>query len=185
MSSRLSLIGFSVISFIIGLIASCGFSGDDDDDIDATDDDTINDTTDDDSSIDDSTDDDTVEEHPCEGQWDVVIEGDYADDFDWVTTWTSKYTIGSDGITDGIVIPDAEGWETYEAIGVRTAPGAGWSEGFFPTPEDIASYCDATTVQIRVEYTVEDGLFQGQATYHCPDALGPYALSGTVTCGTP
>ena len=140
----------------------------------------------DDAAADDA-DDDAGDDtgHPCEGAYDVIVRGDYADDFAWVTTWTSKYVIDEDQTTVGIVIPDAAGWETYAANGVRTAPGVGYSDGSFPRPEDLAAACGATTVSIHVEYAITGGLFEGNATYYCPDLLGPYAIFGSVTCGTP
>ena len=59
------------------------------------------------------------------------------------------------------------------------------SDGSFPAPRDLQAYCNAETVQIHVDYVVEDGVFQGQATYHCDNALGPYAIFGQVVCGAP
>ena len=144
---------------------------------------------DDDSSDDDTgTGDDAGDDtggHPCEGQYDVIVRGDYEGDFPWVATWTSKYVIQEDQTTVGIVIPDAAGWPTYDAIGVRTAPGAGYSDGNFPTPQDLGPYCDGATAAVHVEYAVDGGLFQGTATYYCPGLLGPYSIFGSVTCGTP
>lgn len=144
---------------------------------------------DDDGSADDVIDDDSADDagadHPCEEQYDVIVEGDYADEFDWVTAWTTKYVINEDGTTRGVVIPDAEGWPPYGAVGVRTAPGVGWSDGSFYTPQDLWPFCDGEIVRIHVEYVIENGVFQGQATWHCDNELGPYAIFGQVVCGIP
>ena len=117
----------------------------------------------------------------------MVVRGDYAARhlIAWSTSWTSKWVIHHDGKTEGLVIPDARGWPTYRMVGVRTAPGVGSSDGTFATPEDLRSRCGGETVAIHVDYTIEDGAFSGRATYRCPEVLGPYELTGSVTCGTP
>lgn len=132
-----------------------------------------------------SDDDDNDAEHPCEGVYDVIIEGDYTDDFDWVTTWTTKYVINENDTTEGIVIPDAAGWETYEVIGERTSQGTGYSDGTFPTPPDLETFCTGDTVSIHVQYTISGDSFTGEATYECPDSIGTFEIFGTVTCGNP
>lgn len=174
----MSLIRILFLPAILGVVllalssfigCSCG------DDVDSA--------SDDDSSGED--DDDTGDEHPCEGIYDVIIQGDYDDDFDWVTTWTTKYVINENDTTEGIVIPDALGWESYEVIGTRTSQGTGFSDGSFPTSQDLETYCFEETVSIHVQYTISDDSFSGEATYKCPDTLGPFAISGKVTCGNP
>jgi hypothetical protein len=125
--------------------------------------------------------------HPCEGRWEVIARGDYVDRLRiaWTTTWTSSWRIHPDGKTEGTVVPDAPGWPAYAMVGVRTAPGVGSSDGQFPTPPDLRPHCRAETVAIHVDYAIKDGVFTGQATYRCPEVLGPYALTGNVTCGAP
>jgi hypothetical protein len=134
---------------------------------------------------DDDDDGDGAAGHACEGEYDVIVRGDYAGEFPWVTTWTAKWVIHEDGTTVGVVVPDAVGWETYEAVGLRTAPGTGYSDGSFPRPEDLRDLCSAETVDIHVEYAATDGLFHGEATYDCGDQLGPFTIFGSVTCGEP
>jgi len=167
----------TVLAVGVGLVLSCS-TGDDDDTAD-------DDTADDDSSDDDAADDDSGGDHPCEDVYDVIISGDYADDFPWITTWTTKYVINEDDTTVGIVIPDAPGWMIYDALGARTAPGFGYSDGSFPTPEDLNLFCLGGTVQIHTEYSVTDDVFAGEATYYCPNKLGPFSIFGIVTCGSP
>jgi hypothetical protein len=125
--------------------------------------------------------------HPCAGRWEVIARGDYVDRLRiaWTTTWTSSWRIHPDGKTEGTVVPDAPGWPTYAMVGVRTAPGVGSSDGRFPTPPELRPQCRAETVAIHVDYAIKDGVFTGQATYRCPEVLGPYALTGDVTCGAP
>jgi hypothetical protein len=40
-------------------------------------------------------------------------------------------------------------------------------------------------VNVHVEYAVADGLFTGESSLACPNALGPFAIFGAVTCGEP
>lgn len=124
---------------------------------------------------------------PCEGRWDVVVRGDYVDPLPvaWATTWTSRWAIDALGKTAGVVTPDARGWPTYEVAGVQAAPGGGSSDGTFPTPPDLRSRCGGATVAIHVDYAIRGGAFTGKASYRCPEVLGPYDLTGTLTCGGP
>ena len=177
---------------VLLFLLSAGFAlsscDDDDDDDESPGDDQDDDTGDDDAGDDDAGDDsgdDDDSGHPCEDLYDVIVRGDYAEDFGWVTTWTSKYVILEDQTTVGVVIPDAAGWEAYEATGARTAPGAGFSDGAFPRPEELRLFCTEETVQVHVEYTVSGDVFSGVATYRCANTLGPYALVGAVVCGDP